>query len=268
MVRRLRLISGLILFIFLSTHLLNHALGLISLEAMEAGRKAFLAAWRNWPATVVLYGAALTHMGLAFWAVYQRRRLAMPPWEWAQLLLGLSIPPVLILHVLGTRFAHEALGVQDSYTAVQLVFWVFEPWIGARQVAITVIAWVHGCIGLHFWLRLKPWYERSLPITYAAAIVLPLLGLLGVAVAGMEVRALAADAGWLAAAQARINAPDQAGGDLIYALYWGGVALFGLLLLATLGARLLRSAVERRRGVVQVTYPDGRRRPVEPGHQL
>ena len=36
--RRLRLGSGLILFVFVLTHLTNHALGLISLEAMEAGQ--------------------------------------------------------------------------------------------------------------------------------------------------------------------------------------------------------------------------------------
>ena len=37
-VRQLRLTTGLILFTFVTTHLLNHALGLISLDAMEAGR--------------------------------------------------------------------------------------------------------------------------------------------------------------------------------------------------------------------------------------
>ncbi len=36
MVRRLRLWSGLILFTYLTTHFANHALGLISLRAMEA----------------------------------------------------------------------------------------------------------------------------------------------------------------------------------------------------------------------------------------
>jgi adenylate cyclase len=34
--QRLRLISGLVLFAFAATHFLNHALGLVSLEAMHA----------------------------------------------------------------------------------------------------------------------------------------------------------------------------------------------------------------------------------------
>ena len=37
-VRRLRLWSGLVLFVYVATHLANHSLGLISLEAMEGGR--------------------------------------------------------------------------------------------------------------------------------------------------------------------------------------------------------------------------------------
>ena len=39
MVRRLRTGSGIILFVYLLTHYSNHALGLISLDAMEAGRE-------------------------------------------------------------------------------------------------------------------------------------------------------------------------------------------------------------------------------------
>ena len=51
MVRRLRLGSGLVLLVFVLTHFLNHALGLVSLEALDAGRTVFLAVWRSWPAT-------------------------------------------------------------------------------------------------------------------------------------------------------------------------------------------------------------------------
>ncbi len=81
MIRRLHLITGLILFAYLLTHLLNLALGLVSVEALEAGRRAFLLLWRNLPMTVLLYGALTVHLGLAFRALYRRRRLKMPAWE-------------------------------------------------------------------------------------------------------------------------------------------------------------------------------------------
>jgi adenylate cyclase len=42
-IRRIRLASGLVLLVYLVTHFTNHALGLISLDAMEAGRAWFVA---------------------------------------------------------------------------------------------------------------------------------------------------------------------------------------------------------------------------------
>jgi hypothetical protein len=44
---RLRLGSGLVLMTFACTHLLNHALGIYSLAAMEAGGRTFTAVWRT-----------------------------------------------------------------------------------------------------------------------------------------------------------------------------------------------------------------------------
>lgn len=57
---------------FLTLHLANHALGLISLGAMEAGRVWFLALWRHPLGTVLLYGALLTHLSLA---LFPRHRI-------------------------------------------------------------------------------------------------------------------------------------------------------------------------------------------------
>jgi adenylate cyclase len=79
MVRRIRLWSGLVLFAYVGTHLANHALGLVSLAAMEGGRVWFIALWRNPIGTVALYGAFVTHLGLVLWSLYLRRRLRMPP---------------------------------------------------------------------------------------------------------------------------------------------------------------------------------------------
>src|SRR5262245_29484891 len=117
LVRRLRLATGLVLFFYVTTHLLNHTLGLISVDALEWGRHYFLLLWGVNPlATPVLYGALLIHFLLALWAIYQRRRLRMPAGEAAQLLLGIAIIPMLTRHVVGTRLAFEYAGVNDSYT--------------------------------------------------------------------------------------------------------------------------------------------------------
>ena len=76
--REIRLVTGLVLGAFLLTHFSNHALGLVSVEAMEAGRAWFNRLWRNPVGTVLLYGSILVHFLLALLALYRRRTLRMP----------------------------------------------------------------------------------------------------------------------------------------------------------------------------------------------
>jgi adenylate cyclase len=256
--RRLRLAAGLILFAYLTTHLLNHTLGLISLAAMEAGRAWFLAFWRHPVGTLALYGALAAHVALAFWSLYQRRSLRMPAWETAQLLLGLMIPPLLISHVVGTRLAHAWFDTTDSYTRVVLALWERRPDLGLRQALVLAVAWTHGCIGLHFWLRLRPWYPRVAPVLLSTAVLLPVLALLGFAHAGREVAILAREPTWEAEILQSANAPDAAGRvrlDRMHSALIGG--FFGSLGAVFLG-RAARLAQARRRGTVRLTYPDGR----------
>ncbi len=101
--REVRLASGLVLGAFLLTHFGNHALGLISVEAMERAREWFKRLWRNPLGTILLYGSLLLHFALALEALYRRHTLRMPLQEAAQLALGLSIPYLVIPHVVGTR---------------------------------------------------------------------------------------------------------------------------------------------------------------------
>jgi len=206
-IRRLRLGSGLILFSYVSTHLINHGFGVLSLDAMEMVRRGFTWVWRLPPMTTALYGAITVHIALAMWSIYRRRSLRMQPWEAAQLLLGLSIPPLLLVHVLGTRIAHELYGLQDTYAYVLLVQWVFSPHYALQQVAVLLIAWLHGCIGLHFWLRLRPWYPRALPYLYSGALLVPVVALIGYAVAGRAVLLMSMDPAWTRRAAAAIRFP-------------------------------------------------------------
>ena len=156
MIQRLRLSSGLILFAYVTTHLLNHALGLESLRLAEWGRGWFLAVWRSPPGTMVLYGSLATHILLALLAVYRRRHLRMPAWELVRLSLGLLIPLLLLRHAAGTRLTHELTGIDDAYARQILYYWIFSPGTGLQQVALLLMAWIHGCIGVHMLLRIKP----------------------------------------------------------------------------------------------------------------
>src|SRR5262245_55126449 len=261
---QLRLATGLVLFAFLFTHFANHALGIVSLEAMEHGRRPFLGLWRNPFGTAVLYGSLAIHLGLSLWSLYRRRSLRMPAWEAAQLIVGLLIPPLLAIHIIGTRLAHAIYGTDDTYTYELLVIWVFQPVSGLQQAAVLVVAWLHGCIGLHFWLRLKPWYTQWLPFAYAGALLVPVVGLLGFVAGGREATRLAGDDAWLEQARARIGFPDPAGVDFLYALKDWFLITFAAVVVGTLVARGVRRWRIRHRAVT-VRYPTGQLVVIQPG---
>src|SRR6202161_4682569 len=74
-VRQVRLACGVVLFTYLVSHFLNHALGNISIEALTAGLYYHTMFWQFLPVAILLYTAALLHSGLGIWALYQRRQL-------------------------------------------------------------------------------------------------------------------------------------------------------------------------------------------------
>src|SRR5918996_5196581 len=108
--RLLRVVTGLAVASFVVGHFLNHALGVVSIEAMDRMRLELAAWWRSPAGTVLLYGSLLTHFFLALISLYRRSTLRMPLWEALQLGLGLAIPPLLIAHIAGTRLAWTLLG--------------------------------------------------------------------------------------------------------------------------------------------------------------
>ena len=243
--REIRLVTGLVLSAFLLSHFSNHALGLVSVDAMEAGRAWFNRLWRNPIGTVILYGSVLVHFLLALLALYRRRTLRMPFREAAQLILGLSLPFLLIGHVVGTRIEWALTGHDSGYPEVVRNLWILNPEIGARQAAALVIAWLHGCLGIYFWLRPKTWFPRSGLLLYTGAVLVPVLALLGFAEAGREIAEAPEQF-------TRIPAPPTS--DILPMFGPGLYAAFGGLIVATLAARFLRSVPLWSRRV-RVFYP-------------
>jgi adenylate cyclase len=267
-IRRVRLTTGLVLLTYLITHFLNHALGLISLEAMEAGRSWFVALWRNPLATAALYGSLATHFALALYSLYKRQHLRMPRWEAFQLVFGLLIPPLLVAHVIGTRLAHEWFDVNDSYTLIVLTLWIANPENGLKQAIVLLIAWTHGCIGVHFWLRLRPWYSRLLPLLFGVSLLLPLLALLGFSQAGREIAELVArEPGLFDGILAAANVPDREERQLLALVQNRIREGFAASLAIVLLARAIRHAYERRNRI-RLTYPDGRVVTVPQGYSV
>jgi adenylate cyclase len=262
---RARLLSGLVLFAYVASHLLNHALGIVSLDAMEAGRVVFLGLWRNPAGTVALYGAVLVHIVLVLYSLYRRRRMRLNRWEILQALFGLALPPLLALHLAATRGLNEFFGVEDSYAYVLAAIYVFDPMQGLKQAATVLVAWGHGVIGMTHWLRLKPWYPRWQPLLAALALLLPVLALAGFVSAGHEVELRLADPAWAEALAARTKGPTAEAGAWALSARDGIVAGTLLLLLLLFAGRFLRGLIEKRRGLVAISYPDRRQVTITPG---
>lgn len=211
--QRARLISGLILFTFAATHFLNHAVGLVSVDMMHTVQDARQIVTRSWVGSFVLAAALALHMGLALVKLASRRTLRMPPWEATQLGLGLAIPILLLPHIVNTRIAHALYGVNDIYLYELLKLW---PDSAIVQSTLLIIVWVHGCMGLHFWLRLYAPYRRFMPALLAVAIAIPLAALGGFMVAGRAVSAVAQDPAALAGIKEMSKWPSAADADKLY----------------------------------------------------
>src|SRR5947209_6363523 len=243
MIRQLRLSSGLVMLAYVTMHLLNHAVGLISLKAMEDVLWYIFRTWTNRPAQVLLYGSFLVHYGLALWALWQRRTLRLRPSELSQIVLGFAIPILLARHVVGTRIADSFFHTDTGYYAYLLwVYFVESPGNGYLQVLALVVAWSHAMIGLHFWLRVRPWYSRLQPAALVIAVLVPVLSLLGMIEAGLHVAALAADPNWTREAFARMPLPSPETRRALEAIIDGLSWSFGGVVAAVLLARFIRYA--------------------------
>jgi adenylate cyclase len=256
-VRQVRLACGLVLFAYLVSHFVNHALGNISMDALATGVYYHGAFWQFLPVAIVFYAAALVHTGLGIWALYERRQFRWKAIEPLQLVLGLSIPALIIAHIAGVRLGQTLFGHDKLYPQVFFAYWIVWPYKIRLMFAVLLISWIHGCIGLYFWLRMKKFYQIAAPFLLAAAVLVPALAMLGLYQGGRNV--VDSDSvEWRAENLSRdkVGTPaEQAVLDSIEDYFLiGYLGLIGLVLLGK-GARALH---ERRGGMISLSYGNGR----------
>lgn len=250
-----RLVSGLILFTFASLHFLNHALGLVSVEVMELGQRWRIWVWHSLPGTLLLYGALLTHVSAALLRIAGRRTWKMPMWEAAQIILGLLIPILLIRHITVTRGAEGAFGADISYQNVLLLMW---PGAAIEQTLLMLLVWLHGCTGIHHWLKPKTWYARWQMPLFGLAVAVPLLATSGWITAARSLVASGMTATVLLRQQLETLAVYIAAGEATFLAALGLVAAW--LFWGKTSSRL--------RSRLVISYADGKTYKVQPGPTL
>jgi adenylate cyclase len=257
-VRQIRLICGLILFAYLISHFLNHALGNISLEALAWGLHYHLLFWQFPPVVLVFYTAVLIHGGLGIWALYERRQFRWKVIEPLQLVLGLSIPALIAAHVISTRLGHALYAYDRFYPQVLHAYFATMSPRFASTMSVLVVAWVHGCIGLYFWLRMKAFFKRAAPFLLAAAVLVPVLAALGVFQSGRTVMKDSVDREWRATnlSPDKVGTPSEAETLETITNYFliGYLGLLGFVLVG----RSVRTLRERRVGMITLSYGNGR----------
>src|SRR5258705_8474873 len=257
-VRQIRLACGMVLFAYLLSHFVNHAFGNISLDALATGVKYHTAFWKRLPIARVFYTAGAVHAGLGIWALYQRRQFHWKAIEPVQLVLGLSIPALIITHLAGVRFDDVLFHHQKLYPQVFYSYWIIWPYKMWLMFIVLIVSWVHGCIGLYFWLRMRAFFETAAPFLLAAAVLVPTLAMLGLYQGGRRVVQDSRTAQWKADNLSRRQVGTAAEQDIIDGIvgYFliGYVGLIGFVLIA----RGVRTLNERRGGMINLSYGNGR----------
>jgi adenylate cyclase len=136
---------------------------------------------------------------------------------------------------------------------------LFVPFWGWRQIAVLLIAWTHGCLGVHYWLRARTSYHKFAPALLTFATLLPVLALLGIWQGTRQVLAqwqLHPELLQMTIRDGHMRDPSVGGPswNLEVELYWIYFALLGFVLVAW----TVRWLVERHRGLIKITYPGGR----------
>ena len=253
--QRIRLTAGLVLFVFAFFHFLNHALGNISLAAMDWGDNLRAQIWQTTAGIWVLYIALVTHAGLALWKTARRRTWRMPLWEATQIVLGLLIPYVLIKHIFVTR---GAMVTFDSYIDYRHELSALWPADAVWQSSLLLLVWIHGCIGLHYWLRMKSWYAHLRTLLFSLAVLVPALALTG----------------WITAARRlvlenaqKINVTAAQKADLMAVVQDVRIGFYTLVA-AIILLFLVRKAAAYFRSRIMIRYLNGRAIKAAPGPTL
>jgi adenylate cyclase len=252
--QHLRLISGIILFLFAATHFLNHAAGLISLELMHEVQQWRWSVTRSWPGTIILVSALFSHVVLGLYKTATLVTLRLSVWELVQLGLGVAIPFLLLPHIVNTRIAHVYFGVEDTYLYELSKLW---PANALLQSLLLLIVWAHGCLGLHKWLTFKSWYRHVEPLLIVLAVAIPVLALCGFMISGRSISELTKSPEQFKTLKELTHWPSPAAQDAL-AQYRLGVRLFfGIALALAVAAFVWRRLALANAPRITITYTGG-----------
>ena len=258
LVRLLRVTTGCILYFYVFTHLLNHSLGLISLETMEIGRALFLRFWRHDVLFYSLYGALLIHFLLGIYALCRKRSFKMSKKEWIRNSCAVLIPFFLASHLSITLWGSRFLGLNDTYSFMILSTYLLDP-VGYISLGLMlIVVWVHGSIGILGLLEFRKIYSDYNGFFHGIMFSLPLLAYGGYLNASIELTKVG-ESNPLAILEiiADSNFTKETGADVVWLSDFVQFLIYPALLSAILIFIFARQLVENKFYSIRVVYMDG-----------
>lgn len=261
---RARLVSGLVLLVFVLTHLTSHIFLIVSLPIAQEALGQLMQFWWSQTGTYLLALALAVHMANALWSIYIRRYLRLPMWELAQLVLGLSIPALLTLHTVGTKISDHVFETSSDYYSILTLHWVAYPWLVGLQTVAVLTLWAHACIGLHFWLRTKKWYAAWLPVLVTIGVLIPALSLAGYIAGGNHIRREAQNPDFVATVLKDANETPETIAQVLHVTYIG-LAIYAALVFLPFAGRGVRGLIQSMHRPPRLTHANGQVMPMLPG---
>ncbi len=250
----LRLATGILLAVYVVQHLINHAFGIVSIEAAEGYRKTI--GFQTTPGLILLYAAMLFHALIALRFIVRRSSLRMSLWQWMQLLLGLSILPLVAGHAIGNR-GYDQLGSIDPNYFYVVTSLLIKPEFLVKLILLIAVIWVHMVIGLHFWLRVKHGYNRFVPYAYAVVVLIPALAYVGLFSMLQQASVWLDDPNRLDEIYAATRAMDRADLEFLRGLEAQAWYVMLFMLALAFGARQVRLWYQNRQGTYAITHSNG-----------
>ena len=256
LIRRARMYSGLVIFLYVTVHLVNHSTGLISLEAMEGLRQRVSAFNRHIIVTVILYAALLVHALLGFQHLLTRRSFKMSAKDWIQLVTSFILPLALLPHMLASSYAPRFKDAQANYKLV--LDGTLEDGGIYFMGLFVIFVWVHGIIGITSMVKFHPVYQKYKNAFLVISWLLPILAVLGAFTASKE---LATGIENNKVSMAQVYAASNIGKDLEAELMQTSDMLMLNYLYVLLAVTLFVFVVHQLRKAfrkIKITYPNGK----------
>jgi adenylate cyclase len=167
---------------------------------------------------------------------------------------------LLLSHPIGIRLGEFQYSHELGYAPILNKFWIVSPDFALpRQLLLLLVLWVHGCIGLRAWLRTKRAYYRLTGALASLATLVPVLAILGVVNAGLNLReAVLRDPVYAASLGPAPDSKEAQHTASVVRIADGMAVSYLGLVIAVFGLRAARNWHAKRFRAVRITYPGHR----------